>query len=76
MEVTKSFGKHKHFDRLTFITVVKSDRRSITSYTAAPITPKHLRQLKRNVRSLVGSGLFPHEHKMFQCNGCKNCKRT
>lgn len=74
MEIKKSFGKHKHFDRMTFMASVKVGRRTITSYTCAPLTRKQLRQLKRNARNLASSGLFPHEHKMFQCKGCKNCK--
>lgn len=74
MLIVSGFGLHKHQVGYTFMTSIHYGRRTITSYTAAPITPKRLRQLKRNVRSLVGSGLFPHEHKMFQCSGCKKCK--
>lgn len=74
MLVTKTFGKHPYFDRLTFMTSVKVCRRTITSYTSAPLTAKQLRQLKRNTRNLVASGMFPHEHKMFKCTGCKKCK--
>ncbi|AHY24966.1 hypothetical protein AVV36_gp004 [Pectobacterium bacteriophage PM2] len=76
MEIIKSYGKHPYRDGMTFITKIKSGKRTVTSYTASPMTDKNFRQLKRNVRSLAGSGLFPHEHKMFKCKGCKKCKRA
>lgn len=74
MEIRKWYGQHPQHNRLTFGTSVKLGKRTITSYTAAPLTRPQLSQLKRNVRDLVGYGLFPHEHKMFKCKGCANCK--
>lgn len=66
MEIKKSFGKHPHREGLTFITSVTINKRTISSYTAVPLTRKQFRQLKRNVRSLVGwpSNLI-HEHPLF-----------
>ncbi len=67
MEIIKSFGKHKYEDRLCFITTLKICTRTLTSYTTAPITPKHLRGMKKNIRLLASGRRFPHE-----VLGCKN----
>lgn len=66
MEIKKSFEKHPYYSRLTFITSVTINKRTISSYTAVPLTHKQFRQLKRNARNLAN---WPrnliHEHPFF-----------
>lgn len=66
MKIKKSFEKHPYYSRLTFITSVSINKRTISSYTSAPLTKRQLRQLKRNARNLVN---WPknaiHEHPFF-----------
>lgn len=74
MMIVRGFGLHKHQVGYTFMTSIHYGRNTITKYSAAPLTPRQYRKLKRESRSFIASGLKPHEHKMFQCSGCKKCK--
>lgn len=72
MILNKGFGKHKYFDRLSFWTSLKIKSRTLTQYSAVPLTKKQIRKFKKDFRK---TSLIPIKdlarHHDETCRLCK-----